>query len=59
MSNPVEKVRAIKSNARVNDFTFPTTLGSDEEKHFTYIIAKEILPAVSKKCEGQLLYPCH
>ena len=57
MSNPVEKVRAIKSNARVNDFTFPTTLGSDEEKHFTYIIAKEILPGGKQEMRGTIALP--
>ena len=42
MSNPVEKIRAFQSTAKLNDLTFPSTLGNDEERHFTYILVKEL-----------------
>ena len=42
MSNPVEKIRSFQSTAKLNDLTFPSTLGSDEERHFTYILVKEV-----------------
>ena len=43
MSNPVDKIRSFKNNSQINDFTFPSTLGSAEEEHFTYILVKEIV----------------
>ena len=42
MSDPVEKIRSFQSTAKLNDLTFPSTLGSDEERHFTYILVKEV-----------------
>ena len=38
MSNPVQKIQSLKNTAKLNDFKFPKTLGSDEEKHFTYLL---------------------
>lgn len=43
MSNPVEKIQALKNTSKLNDFVFPSSLGKDEERHFTYILVKEIM----------------
>lgn len=58
MSNPVEKIRSLKSTLGLKDFTFPSTLGgSSEEKHFTYILAKEIKEGGSQELRGTIALP--
>lgn len=57
MSNPVEKIQALKSQGK-NDFAFPSTLGgSDEEKHFTYILVKDIKKGGKQTLVGTIALP--
>ena len=56
MSNPVEKIQALK-NTDKNDFVFPTTLGSEEEKHFTYILIKDIEKGGKQTLVGTIALP--
>ena len=56
MSNPVEKIQALK-NTDKNDFVFPTTLGSEEERHFTYILVKDIEKGGKQTLVGTIALP--
>ena len=57
MSNPVEKIQALKSQGK-NDFVFPSTLGgSNEEKHFTYILVKDIEKGGNQTLVGTIALP--
>ena len=57
MSNPVEKIQALKSQGE-NDFAFPSTLGgSTEEKHFTYILVKDIEKGGNQTLVGTIALP--
>ena len=57
MSNPVEKIQALKSQGK-NDFTFPSSLGgSSEEKHFTYILVKDIEKGGNQTLVGTIALP--
>ena len=57
MSNPVEKIQALKSQGK-NDFAFPSTLGgSTEEKHFTYMLVKDIEKGGNQTLVGTIALP--
>ena len=57
MSNPVEKIQALKSQGE-NDFAFPSSLGgSSEEKHFTYILVKDIEKGGKQTLIGTIALP--
>ena len=57
MSNPVEKIQALKSQGE-NDFAFPSSLGgSSEEKHFTYILIKDIEKGGKQTLVGTIALP--
>ena len=57
MSNPVEKIQALKSQGD-NDFAFPSSLGgNNEEKHFTYILVKDIEKGGNQTLIGTIALP--
>ena len=57
MSNPVEKIQALKSQGK-NDLSFPSSLGgNDEEKHFTYILVKDIEKGGNQTLVGTIALP--
>ena len=57
MSNPVEKIQALKSQGD-NDFAFPSSLGgNNEEKHFTYILVKDIEKGGNQTLVGTIALP--
>lgn len=57
MSNPVQKIQSLKNTAKLNDFKFPKTLGSDEEQHFTYFLVKEIGKGGSQELKATIALP--